>query len=61
MNIQIANGKLRKSLCVDIIPTDYPLGEVYGLPDYLKNNPHIIALENNGHTSLPYNNHLCLF
>ena len=49
------------NLCVDVIPTDYPLGEASGLPDYVKNNPHIIAFENNEHTGLPYNDHLCLF
>ena len=49
------------SLCVDIIPADYPLGEASGLPDYVKNNPHIVALENNEHTGLPYDDHLCLF
>ena len=48
------------NLCVDIIPTDYPLGEASGLPDYVKNNPHIITLENNEQTDLPYNDHLCL-
>ena len=49
------------SLRVDVIPTDYPLGEASELPNYVKNNPHIIAFENNEHTGLPYNDHLCLF
>ena len=49
------------NLRVDVIPTDYPLGEASGLPDYVKNNPHIIAFENNEDTGLPYNDHLCLF
>ena len=48
------------NLRVDVIPTDYPLGEASGLPDYVKNNPHIITLENNEQTGLPYNDHLCL-
>ena len=37
------------NLRVDVIPTNYPLGEASGLLDYVKNNPHIIAFENNGH------------
>ena len=50
MNVQIANGKEKiTNLRVDVIRTNYPLGEASGLPDYVKNNPHIIAFENNGH------------
>ena len=46
---------------VDIIPTSYPLGETSGLPAYLFNNQHIIALESEQQTIRSYNDQLCLF
>ena len=33
------------NLRVDIIPTQYPLSEKPGLPDYIRSNPHIISVE----------------
>ena len=38
--------------------TTYPLGNPPQLPDYIKNNRHIIALEKDQN---PYKDHLCFF
>ena len=41
--------------------TSYPLGNPPNLPDYIKNNRYIIALEKDEHHAKRYNNYLCFF
>ena len=41
--------------------TTYPLGNPPSLPDYIKNNRYIIALEKDENTAKRYNDHLCFF
>ena len=41
--------------------TTYPLGKPPHLPDYIKNNQHIIALEKDETTAKSYKDHLCFF
>ena len=49
------------SLRVHLVMTTYPLGNPPSLPDYIKNNRYIIALEKDQNTAKRYNDHLCFF
>ena len=48
------------SLCIHLVMTTYPLGNPPKLPDYIKNNHHIIGLEKDEHSRI-YKDHLCFF
>ena len=41
--------------------TTYPLGNPPNLPDYIKNNQYIIALEKDENHAYRYKDHLCFF
>ena len=41
--------------------TSYPLGNPPNLPEYIKNNQYIIALEKDEHHAYRYKDHLCFF
>ena len=41
--------------------TTYPLGKASHLPDYIRNNRHIIALEKDKNNAYRYKDHLCFF
>ena len=49
------------SLRIHLVMTTYPLGKPPYLPDYIKNNRHIIALEKDEHHAYRYEDHLCFF
>ena len=49
------------SIRIHIVMTTYPLGNPSSLPDYIKNNRYIIALEKDQNHAYRYNDHLCLF
>ena len=49
------------SLRIHLVMTTYPLGKPPKLPDYIKNNRHIIALEKDENTAKRYRDHLCFF
>ena len=49
------------SLWIHLIMTTYPLGNPPKLPDYIKNNHYIIALEKDQHNDYHYKDHLCFF
>ena len=48
------------NLQILVFPTTYPQRNPPELPDYIKNNPHIIGLENDEHSRI-YKDHLCFF
>ena len=49
------------SLRIHLVMTTCPLGKPPKLPDYIKNNRHIIALEKDENTAKSYKDHLCFF
>ena len=49
------------SLRIHLVMTTYPLGNPPNLPDYIKNNRYIIALEKDQNTAYRYKDHLCFF
>ena len=51
------------SLRIHLVMMTYPLGNPPKLPDYIKNNRYIIALEKDQHHNYRYNyhDHLCFF
>ena len=49
------------NLQIHVFPTTYPLGNPPKLPDYIRNNRHIIALEKDQHHGYRYKDHLCFF
>ena len=49
------------NLRIHLVMTTYPLGKPPHLPDYIKNNPHIIGLEKDEHHNYRYKDHLCFF
>ena len=49
------------SLRIHLVMTTYPLGNPPKLPDYIKNNWYIIALEKDEHNNYRYKDHLCFF
>ena len=49
------------SLRIHLVMTSYPLGNPPNLPDYIKNNRYIIALEKDENTAKIYKDHLCFF
>ena len=49
------------SLRIHLVMTTYPLGNSPKLPDYIKNNRYIIALEKDRNTNYRYKDHLCFF
>ena len=49
------------SLRIHLVMTSYPLGNPPNLPDYIKNNRYVIALEKDEHNAYRYKDHLCFF
>ena len=49
------------SLRIHLVMTTYPLGDPPKLPDYIKNNRYIIALEKDKNHAYRYKDHLCFF
>ena len=49
------------NLHLHLVLTTYPLGKPPHLPDYIKNNCHIIGLEKDEHHNYHYKDHLCFF
>ena len=49
------------SLRIHLVMTSYPLGNPPNLPDYIKNNRYVIALEKDEHHAYRYKDHLCFF
>ena len=49
------------SLRIHLVMTTYPLGNPPKLPDYIKNNRYIIALEKDQNHAYRYKDHLCFF
>ena len=49
------------SLRIHLVMTTYPLGKPPHLPDYIKNNRYIIALEKDEHNAYRYKDHLYFF
>ena len=49
------------SLRIHLVMTTYPLGSPPKLPDYIKNNRYIIALEKDQNNNYRYKDHLCFF
>ena len=49
------------SLRIHLVMTTYPLGNPPNLPDYIKNNRYVIALEKDENTAKIYKDHLCFF
>ena len=49
------------SLRIHLVMTTYPLGKPLHLPDYIKNNRYIIALEKDENHTKRYKDHLCFF
>ena len=49
------------SLRIHLVITTYPLGNSPKLPDYIKNNRYIIALENDQNQAKRYKDNLCFF
>ena len=49
------------NLQICVFPTIYPLGNPPELPDYIKNNQHIIGLEKDTIHANRYKDHLCFF
>ena len=49
------------NLRLHLVMTTYPLGKPPHLPDYIKNNRHIIGLEKDEQTAKTYKDHLCFF
>ena len=49
------------NLRIHLVMTTYPLGKPPHLPDYIKNNRHIIGLEKDEQTAKTYKDHLCFF
>ena len=49
------------NLQVRVFPTTYPLGNPPELPNYIKNNRHIIGLEKDNNHAYRYKDNLCLF
>ena len=48
-------------LRIHLVITTYPLGKPPHLPDYIKNNRHIIGLERDKNHAYRYKDYLCLF
>ena len=49
------------SLRIHLVMTSYPLGNPPSLPEYIKNNRYIIALEKDQHHAKRYDDYLCFF
>ena len=49
------------SLRIHLVMTTYPLGNPPKLPNYIKNNRHIIALDKDENHTYRYKDHLCFF
>ena len=49
------------SLRIHLVMTSYPLGNPPNLPDYIKNNRYVIALEKDENHAYRYRDHLCFF
>ena len=49
------------SLRIHLVMTTYPLGNPPKLPDYIKNNRYIIALEKDENHAYRFKDHLCFF
>ena len=49
------------SLRIHLVMTSYPLGNPPNLPDYVKNNRYVIALEKDENHAYRYKDHLCFF
>ena len=49
------------SLRIHLVMTTYPLGKPPKLPDYIKNEQHIIALDKDENAAKSYKDHLCFF
>ena len=49
------------NLCIHLVIITYPLGKPPHLPDYIKNNHHIIGLEKDKNNANRYKDSLCFF
>ena len=49
------------NLRIHLVITTYPLGKPPHLPDYIKNNRHIIGLEKDNNSAYRYKDHFCFF